>query len=60
MDFALVKAHELGYDEHKPRLKETRINASIVNKPKSSFSTNPTNLSFFSDSYQRGIFRIIT
>jgi hypothetical protein len=32
MDVALHKAHELGYDEHKPRLKEVRVNVSIVIK----------------------------
>jgi hypothetical protein len=30
MDVALHKANELGYDEHKPRLKEARINLSMV------------------------------
>jgi len=32
MDIALHKAHELGYDDHKPRLKEVRVNVSIVIK----------------------------
>jgi hypothetical protein len=30
MDVALQKAHELGYDEHRPRLKEARINITMV------------------------------
>ncbi|CAF3715671.1 unnamed protein product [Rotaria sordida] len=30
LDVALVKAHELGYDEHKPRLKESRVNISTI------------------------------
>jgi hypothetical protein len=30
MDVALQKAHELGYDEHKPRLKEARVNIPVV------------------------------
>lgn len=47
MDIALAKAHELGYDEHKPRLKETRINTPIVNKPQSSSFINLNNFSSF-------------
>jgi hypothetical protein len=49
MDVALVKAHELGYDEHKPRLKEARVNVSLVIRNEFSFSKNL----FLSGSYQR-------
>jgi hypothetical protein len=38
MDVALVKAHELGYDEHKPRLKDARVNVSMVIKNKIFFA----------------------
>ncbi|CAF2917299.1 unnamed protein product [Rotaria sp. Silwood2] len=30
LDVVLVKAHELGYDEHKPRLKEAHVNISVT------------------------------
>lgn len=30
MDVALLKAHELGYDEHKPRMKEVRVCVASV------------------------------
>ena len=40
MDVALNKAHELGYDEHKPRLKEARINIPMVMQVKSLRTSN--------------------
>jgi len=58
MDIALHKAHELGYDEHKPRLKEARVNISMVIKRNFSFSKISIEF-FLSDFNQRRIFRTI-
>jgi hypothetical protein len=30
LDVTLLKAHELGYDENEPRLKEARVNLPMV------------------------------
>ena len=32
MDIALEQAHELGYDENQPQLKEARISLPLVNR----------------------------
>jgi hypothetical protein len=47
MDVALLKAHELGYDEHKPRLKEARVNISMVIKTRVCMTINSIKIFFF-------------
>ncbi|CAF3824420.1 unnamed protein product [Adineta steineri] len=41
LDIALFKAHELGYDEHKPRVQEVRLNSSIIPIKEEQFELSP-------------------
>ncbi|CAF4439206.1 unnamed protein product, partial [Adineta steineri] len=41
LDIALFKAHELGYDEHKPRVQEVRLNSSTIPIKEEQFELSP-------------------